>query len=259
MLHRHDQQGLIVISQPSHAWISGQLAANWGTDDGTFLKPSTELILAAEQHDIAWLDWETHPSLNPETGLPYTFLELPTTEHIEIWNTATAKSMTYGRLPAVLISMHGTQLYRRYHDYDRDTPDEARMARAFVEREERFQSKAIASLMADGDISLEEIQLYRRHLSLWDGMSLAICMGIDGSRSFTETPTASGESISLELSQTTDKGREFTLSPWPFEDDAVVLRCEGKRLDGTYNDVDLMRAALREAPAATLTFTLRSA
>ena len=52
MLFRQDDQGVIAISQPAHAWISGQLLRAW---DREFSEP---LLLAAEQHDIAWLDWE---------------------------------------------------------------------------------------------------------------------------------------------------------------------------------------------------------
>ena len=30
MLHREDPAGLVVIAQPAHAWVSGQLARAWG-------------------------------------------------------------------------------------------------------------------------------------------------------------------------------------------------------------------------------------
>ena len=33
MLLRHDNEGIIAISQPAHAWVAGQLARNWRQDD----------------------------------------------------------------------------------------------------------------------------------------------------------------------------------------------------------------------------------
>ena len=49
--------GKVAVAQPSHAWISGQLARAWGGD----MQPREEVCLAAEQHDIAWLEWERDP------------------------------------------------------------------------------------------------------------------------------------------------------------------------------------------------------
>jgi len=113
MLHRNDSVGLLLISQPSHAWISGQLASSWGNPEVGLDRAGPELLIAAEQHDIAWLDWEARPTLNLETGLPHTFSQLPTLQHIDVWSNATSRALSYGRLPALLISMHGTYLYER--------------------------------------------------------------------------------------------------------------------------------------------------
>jgi hypothetical protein len=52
MLFRDQKSGVIAISQLTHAWISGQLLRAW---DEALLEP---LLLAAEQHDLGWIDWE---------------------------------------------------------------------------------------------------------------------------------------------------------------------------------------------------------
>ena len=46
MLFRTEPSGVLAISQPTHAWVSGQILRAW---DDTLGKP---LLLAAEQHDI---------------------------------------------------------------------------------------------------------------------------------------------------------------------------------------------------------------
>src|SRR5271165_6977306 len=76
----------ITISQTSHSWISGQLARAWGNDNFTLFEPFEQMCYAAEQHDIGFLDWESQPTLNVDTGLPYTFDELPESIHFEIWH-----------------------------------------------------------------------------------------------------------------------------------------------------------------------------
>src|SRR5258708_3324369 len=85
MLLRKDDEGVIAVSQPAHAWVSGQLARNWREAD--FAGVREEVCLAAEQHDIGFLAWEQSPTLNPGTGLPYTFLEMPRGMHLEIWTS----------------------------------------------------------------------------------------------------------------------------------------------------------------------------
>jgi hypothetical protein len=73
------QQSTLAISQPTHAWISGQLLASWAE---TLDKP---LLLAAEQHDIGWLDWETNPSFDARTGRPHRFRDIGAAAHAPMW------------------------------------------------------------------------------------------------------------------------------------------------------------------------------
>lgn len=70
MLHRLSKHGLICITQPHHAWLSGQLARVWGNEQFGQFVPKEEVYFAAEQHDIGWLGWEQKPTLNPKTGYP---------------------------------------------------------------------------------------------------------------------------------------------------------------------------------------------
>ena len=54
MLHRPSSAGTIVVGQPAHAWLSGQIARAWADP----FEPREEVCLAADQHDIAWTAWE---------------------------------------------------------------------------------------------------------------------------------------------------------------------------------------------------------
>ena len=76
LIRLEDDGSAIAIGQASHAWVSGQLARAWGNERFGAVEPWEEVCLGAEQHDIGWAMWDTRPSLNPDTGLPYTFLEL---------------------------------------------------------------------------------------------------------------------------------------------------------------------------------------
>ncbi len=73
MLHRKHFGERICITQPTHAWVAGQLARAWGNDRFGSFAPWEEVCLGAEQHDIGWHRWEGSPTLNPTTGLVYLF------------------------------------------------------------------------------------------------------------------------------------------------------------------------------------------
>jgi hypothetical protein len=242
-----DDEGLVVITQPAHAWISGQLAAQWGNEAIELTVPDREVRLAAEQHDLAWLDWETRPSLSPGTGLPYAFNQLPTLEHLDIWSGATARALVFGIYPALLISMHGTYLYERFHDFEADSNDEARAAREFVDREQVFQEQAIAELARARGIARATIERDRRLVSLWDAMSLSICMGNTDTRTFPDVPGDRAE-FNLALTRTEGDVDAIECNPWPFTAGEFTVGCEARRLDGRFGDVGGLRSALEDAP-----------
>ena len=107
VLLRDEGDGVIAIGQASHAWISGQLARVWGNDRFAAPEPREEVCLAAEQHDVGMAEWDLRPSLNPDTGRPRSFMELPVDVHVALWSEAPAKLFSQSRYAALLVSMHG--------------------------------------------------------------------------------------------------------------------------------------------------------
>ncbi len=109
MLFRSQPSGDLAISQLTHAWISGQVLRAW---DGNLAET---LLLAAEQHDIGWIDWETEPTFNADTGLPHLFREIGALAHAPMWTRGVQRALgAWGTHVALLISRHGGVIYRRY-------------------------------------------------------------------------------------------------------------------------------------------------
>src|SRR5437763_12293362 len=86
VLIRADEEGVLLIGQPSHAWISGQLARAWGNLRFGAVEPYEEVCLGAEQHDIGMAISDLAPTLNAETGLPHSFLEMTLGTHLQLWS-----------------------------------------------------------------------------------------------------------------------------------------------------------------------------
>jgi hypothetical protein len=235
VLLRPDGDSVIAIGQASHAWISGQLARAWQPVP----EPFEEVCLAAEQHDIGMAEWDLHPTLNHDTGLPTSFMELPVTTHIALWTEAPAKVMTQSRYAALLVSMHGTAL-QGLRDLSRLSADDRAFVTAYVDGQRALQSELAQQLHADR----EELARNQRLVWAWDSFSLALCLR------WSKVSEADHELALL--------GDHFTVRPWPFATDVLTVRCEGRRLEDRFAEQPELQEALGHAPIVRLEFTLRA-
>ncbi len=249
MLVRSDDAGTLLIGQPSHAWVSGQLARAWGNARFGALDPYEEVCLAAEQHDIGMAEWDLAPTFNPKTGLPHSFIEMPLPVHLELWRAAPRRLLRQSRYAALLTSMHGVRLYG-LRDPGRLAAEEAAAIREYIDAERGWQREIAASLGAGGDEVTRNSQL----IWTWDYMSLAVCLGWPPC-AVADVPTAS-EPVSVEMRPGSGPG-QVVVDPWPFRHaEAFTVRCEGQRLTGRFESESGLAAALAAAPWETLEIEL---
>ena len=258
MLLREDDKGVLAIGQPSHAWISGQLARAWGSERFGPVEPFDEVCLAAEQHDIGWATRDLEPLYNADTGLPRSFMEMPLAVHLELWREGPLAMLAQSRYAALLVSLHGWRLYQR-RDLERLEQPEADAIRGFLADQRELQAKLLAELRADpvtATGATEEL-IERNSLLIWtwDYLSLALCLGWAPATA-KHAPTPTGE-VALELSAT-GAPRRLRLTPWPFDAATITVRCEGRRLERRYDGEDEMRAAFAAASWETLELQLEA-
>jgi len=258
MLYRATPDGLVCITQPTHAWVSGKLARAWGNVAFGSFEPWQEVCLGAEQHDIGWLLWEATPTLNQKTGCPHSFMELATEVHVGIWSGAKHLAMPLGRYATLLVSLHGTGLYERYTSWQ-NSPESSRIVQDFLTSETIFQQQLTATLQSDPHyeayVSPEAIAYNRQLVATWDLLSLALCMGLDDQRQVGQVPITGGETT-LTLIPIEDDPTQVKVEPWPFQPRVVTLVYEGRILRETFTDEEMMRATLMSAPWVTITTTL---
>lgn len=256
MLLRRDSHGALVIGQPSHAWISGQLARAWGNARFGAVEPSEEVSLAAEQHDIGMAMWDLDPARNPDTGLPASFLEMAIPDHIELWTLAPRRMLRQSRYAALLISLHGTRLYA-HRDLNALPGPERSLVLAFLEGQRRFQHELLETLRADPTTAAwaadRLVARNSRLIGTWDTLSLALCLNY-APYTVRDVPTADA-SAELRLTET-DPPERLSLDPWPFRTESLTVRCEGQRLAATYPDDATLRDALARAQWETIVFEL---
>lgn len=257
MVLRQDGDGVIAIGQPAHAWVSGQLARAWGNARFGEVEPREEVCLAAEQHDIGMAAWDAAPELNPGTGLPQSFLEMPVGRRLELWSRAPLLARSQSRYAALLVSLHGTTLYAM-RALEREPPDAAAAIRDYLAAQARFQDQLLATLRDDPRYAEHAapaaVDRNRRLVFAWDGISLALCRaGLPST--LRDVPAASDERVEV----TVREAKTVVIDPWPFASTRLTVHCDGRRLEGRFDDEAEMRRALDRAPWTTLEFELAAA
>lgn len=90
----------LLISQVDHAHISGEFTSHLRESF------SLEVIEAVTHHDDGWAEWEATPKLNPEIGGPYSFIEMPLSESLVIWDGSIAAARKFGPLAGFMVAGH---------------------------------------------------------------------------------------------------------------------------------------------------------
>jgi uncharacterized protein DUF3891 len=237
MLFRTEPSRVLAISQPTHAWISGQILRAW---DEALGKP---LLLAAEHHDIGWLDWETAPTFNPETGRPHLFREIGAAVHSPMWRQGVERALAaWGAHVALLVSRHGGVIYRRYTDRHRTGEADAAAAQSYLETQAPIESGWAKML----GLEAATLQKETRLVALVDTLSLALCGELKTPIEL-EAPNARGGTETLRLIERPGHPFDFVLSPWLFGKDVLTVEGEARPLPqtGRFADEASMRTWLK--------------
>jgi hypothetical protein len=251
MLFRDQPSGALAISQLTHAWISGQILRAW---DGNL---SETLLLAAEQHDIGWIDWEAEPTFNTETGRPHLFREIGASTHSPMWTRGVQRAVgAWGTHVALLISRHGGVIYRRYTDRHRVSKADAAAAQSYLNVQAPIETAWSRAL------GLEAAELERETalLAFSDTLSLALCGELKTPLEL-EAPGRNGDALTIRVAARPQRSFDFVVSPWPFRVNELVVEGEARPLPGAgrFPDEDAMKTWLAHPERVTFSARLSPA
>src|SRR5579875_1909497 len=166
MVLRRDAAGVLAIGQPAHARLCGQFARAWGNERFGTVEPLEEVALGAEQHDLAWSDWDLAPALREDTGLPVSFLELDPGLAAELWRHGPPRLIAQSRWAALLATMHGRRL-SELRDVDELAGPAAASVRTLRAEFRAREAQLVASLAAAPELIARNSDL----VWAWDGLS----------------------------------------------------------------------------------------
>jgi hypothetical protein len=104
----------LLISQVEHARLSSDLALRclkkFGNGELALVHVRKELFAAILSHDDGWVEWESNPRLDPQSGKPLSFMELPLAEALDVWNASIESATRFGDLAPWVVSGHFSAL-----------------------------------------------------------------------------------------------------------------------------------------------------
>ena len=236
MLFRDQSSSVLAISQLTHAWISGQLLRAWDEPLGE------ALLLAAEQHDIAWIDWETAPSFDPQSGRPHLFRDIGASVHAPMWARGVERAIgAWGAHVALLVSRHGGVIYRRFKDRHRTAEADAVAAQNYLDIQAPLEATWSRRLGLEPSVLDKETAL----IALADSISLALCGELKVPIN-VEAPGRNGDLLSMQLAERPGHAFSFVLSPWPFRRNSLTVEGEARPLppDRRFSNEAAMRSWL---------------
>lgn len=221
------------ITQPTHAWVSGELARQWGNKFFSSFHPHSEVLLAAFQHDCGWADWELDPEFNRKTGLPYNFLNMPFTSHLEIWKRSTRQMSVQNSYAALLILRHSLFLFD-LHDFESEPEEYREAADSFLISEKMLEQKLLNRLRYQyerTEYSTGNLAVNQAFIRTWDYLSLYACMGKQDEETVMGVPVNDKETVPMVIRCPDNEQNCYLLQPWPFDRDVVTMTCECRYME----------------------------
>jgi len=259
---------MIVIRQTDHAFLSGFFAREWGNEVFTRPEPFASFCLAAAEHDNGWQEWELAAGVDPKTFLPYTFMTVPTEEHVFLYQRGIERVVKVDLYAGLLVSAHCMDLY----DRSRATMPgysakyvkayEQQVANDFVQRLRLQQARLKLDLRKDPAmqpfVNDHLIKTNSHRLEVLDRLSLYFCLGSAEDASIDGVPVnEGGNEVEWQVRPAGDN--EFTIYPYPFRRDPLEFAILARRIPKRrYVDEAELQAVLAAAPFFNMRYAVRS-
>jgi hypothetical protein len=240
-------ESLVLVLQTDHSRIAGLLAAHWGNDKFARLNPYASMVLAAQEHDSGWWDWEIKPTLN-EQGYPSDYIgsikHLGQGVWLDLYRRAIERLAQRDLYAAYFVSMHGEGLLTRgmgllpsMPDYTGDTA-----VQKFIAQQKELRAGWLPTLQKNQTLaaSTTETQFWTNFnlMEVFDQFAQFVCNryplnsqarknGPTNTLSGLTVPVSPGRphvTLTIDVQNETDA----VVRPFPFDVNPLRLSFEGR-------------------------------
>ncbi|HEY7067240.1 MAG TPA: DUF3891 family protein [Chloroflexota bacterium] len=245
-----------LIGQTDHSRLVGQLAAHWGNAQFAAPEPYDSVVRAATFHDFGWLDYETRPLANPETGKPYEFRELPfSPDQLAAYGRWVDWITAIDPYAGLLVGQHRTGLWQNRYGAIEHPGMGARAVAPAIQTFIREQEADQARLQPDYDAA--QLRANYHMLQVWDLLGLYFCCRAPYDDYIEPVPTSYAGNGHVRLDLTPRGDWEVAMSPYPFDVRPLKVQIGYKAMNqDSYPSLDDFRRDYFQAESKLLTYTL---
>jgi len=279
MVCRYDESRLLLVLQIDHSRIAGLLAAHWGNDQFAKLSPYASMVLAAQEHDSGWWDWEIKPTLN-EQGYPPDYIgsikHLGRGIWLNFYRHGIERVAEWDPYAAYNVSMHGEGLLTQgmgllpyMPDYTSD-PD----VRKFIAEQKTFRARLLQDLRKNEELqgltSDEHLWTNFKLMEVFDQLAQFVCNrypfnsqerknGPTNTLSDVPVPVGPGRS-DVTLTVDVQNEKDAIVLPFPFDVSPLVISFPGRLVPNRRyaNQEDFLEHFYR-SQRIEINYTLRAA
>jgi hypothetical protein len=279
MVCPYDGTRLLIILQTDHSRIAGLLAAHWGNDQFARLKPYASMVLAAQEHDSGWWDWEIKPSLN-EQGYPSDYIgsikHLGQGVWLDLYRHAIERLAARDPYAAYFVSMHGEALLTQGMGLLPSMPDYRNdpAVQNFIAEQKAPRSRWLAQLQTDAMASelIQESHLWTNFklMEVFDQFAQFVCnrypfnsqarkSGPTNKLSNIPVPVADGKpDVTLPID--VENEREAIVGPYPFDVAPLPVSFEGRLVPNrSYSNQEEFLEDFYKAERIVINYSLKPA
>jgi hypothetical protein len=243
----YNESSLVLVLQTDHSRIAGLLAAHWGNDKFARLNPYASMVLAAQEHDSGWWDWEIKPTLN-EQGYPSDYIgsikHLGQGVWLDLYRRAIERLAQRDLYAAYFVSMHGEGLLTRGMGLLPSMPDYTGdpAVQEFIAEQKKLRPQWLQVLQKDPawQAATSDTHLWMNFnlMEVFDQFAQFVCNrypfnsqarknGPTNTLSNIPVPVASGnDDVTLTLDIQNEK--EAIVRPFPFDVSPLVVSFQGR-------------------------------
>jgi len=279
MVCPYDESRLLLILQIDHSRIAGLLAAHWGNDEFAKPNPYASMVLAAQEHDSGWWDWEIKPTLNDQ-GYPSDYIgsikHLGQGVWLNFYRNGIERVAGRDLYAAYEVSMHGEGLLTRgmgllpyMPDYTGDAP-----VQEFIAEQKKLRAGWLQQLRNDDTLKEfagdAELWTNFKLMEVFDQFAQFVCNrypfnsqarknGPNNKLSNVPVPVAPGKP---DVTLTIDIQNEWEgiVRPFPFDMDPLPVSFEGRLVrNRSYSTQDEFLEDFYKAERIGIDYVLRAA
>ncbi|MGE0609222.1 MAG: DUF3891 family protein [Pirellulales bacterium] len=234
------KDGWALITQIEHARLAGDLAVGWRR----LPSDSPQLLQAIYHHDDGWANWELRPDIEPESGLPRDFMEMPLADSLPIWRESIDIAANIGPLAGYIVSRHFSVLLERgMRQWDLGEQQKLLTATAYLRQQSALQTRLLLQWQPDAELptSRAKAENTLAWLQFFDGLSLWLCC-----QPRTE-PYSFQPPQGPDVHVAPTSAGEIEVAPWPFSQPQLCLTAAASAVsEKTYESSAALGAAPRQ-------------